>query len=236
MLRKLLLSAVGTALMIGVFGGPAAALDPAPARVLLINGIPSKVDICFGKTEAVSNLRYGRAAVWEELLPGSYRYVVRLAKVGKCTGKLLGFATKTFASDGNYSLVIWRAFRKVSIKQFTNDVSLEAADRPTISVRHAARNPATIDVWLWEHVRPFPSAFEPTIGGLRRGNASAPIAVRPGQYSADIYASRRTRAFDWAGYWSEAEPGTATALYLIGTSKATYRVVGFSQEGEVAVP
>lgn len=230
MKQKLLLSVVGMTLLLGVFAGPATALDPAPSRVLLINGLPARVDICFGRTEAVSNLRYGRAVLWEELPPGAYRFVIRAARVGRCTGSRLGIVTRTIGEGGNYSLVIWRPNRVLRIRQFENTTAVPA-DKSTITMRHVARGPSQIDVWLWEHVKVAATDDGPTIDNLRRGASSPPIAVRPGQYYVDSYPARRTRRFGWEGYWGVTEVGLAVELYQIGTTKRNSRIVAFAQPG-----
>lgn len=226
----------GALLLTGALISPPAVAEDPPSRVMLLNGLPAKIDVCFGRTEIASRLRYRRAVLWEAFVPGTYRFVIRKARAGQCTGRRLGIATRTVPADGNISLVIWRPSRKVQIKTFPNETTIESLEQPTVSIRHAARRPYKADVWLWEHVKPEVAAdFGPTIDDLRRGGHQE-IAVRPGQFGVDIFSSRRSPSFTWEGHWGYAEAGTAIELYLIGTAKKNYTIVGFSQEGIVVTP
>ena len=238
MVKKLLLGVVGMVLVLGVFAAPVASADPTASRVLIVNGLPARVDICVGSVEVFSNLRYRRAVVFTELPAGAWRFVIRVARAGSdCNGRRLAITNQTFDPDGNYSLVIWRPYRAVAVKRFVNDVSLAAPNESSVIVRHVARMPSFLDVWLWEHVSGVKTADSaPTLDNLPRGASSAPIAIRPGQFYADFYPSRRTRLFSWEGYWGAADPGTVTELYLVGTAKANYAVVGFRQAGVVSTP
>lgn len=236
-MKRQILGILGVLLLAGAMTSPVAFAADPPSRVMLLNGLPTKVDVCFGRTEIVSRFKYGHAVVWDAFEPGTYRFVIRRARVGSCTGRRLGIVTRTIPAADNVSLVIWRPNRKLQIRVFENDLTLDSVDAPTVSIRHAAKRPYKADVWIWEHVKPrVAAAFDPTINDLPRGGLDA-YPVRPGQFYVDIYSSRRADpSFVWAGYWGYAEEGTAKELYLIGTAKKNYMIVGYSQDGIVAAP
>ena len=229
MLRKLLLGSVAAVLSLGVMAAPASA---AGAEVAMINGLPFKVDVCLGKTEVISNFRYGQAVFFSGLTPRIYGWSIRLAKTGKCTGAKLATIATTYAADTDYTSVIWKPFSQVNIKTFSNDTSVPA-DKATLVFRHTAKAPALADVWVWENVQLAADDWAPTFNDVRKGASSAPVEIRPGQYSIDVWASKRTKSFSWEGYWSRTDAGQVYEAYLIGTTKKNFKIVSVYGPGVV---
>ncbi|MFO7532614.1 MAG: DUF4397 domain-containing protein [Candidatus Limnocylindrales bacterium] len=232
MLRKLTMGAVAAVLSLGVFAAPVGAVDPTSAA--LLNGVPTAVDVCVGRTEIVSNLRYGRVLFFRDIEAGQYRFVIRKAAPGKCKGIILGVVTPTWQAGENHTSVLWQPFSKLLVKTFTNDMDVPEGTS-TLTFHHVAAQPPGADVWLWEHVT-LADDFPPTINDLRRGQASDSIVVRPGQYSISVYPSKRTRLFTWEGYWSRTETGQVRGIYLIGTNKKNIMMTSIYADGNVITP
>ena len=230
MLKKLMLAATGTALMLGALAVPAAA--NSTATVFNLNGMAGvKVDMCNAGQEHISWLKYGRVAKLNAVPAGTHTIKIKKAASGKCKGRKLAKAQITFEAGKNYTLVFWKPFKKVLIRVFENDLTLPSADAATRSVRHTASKPTKINVWLWVHVKPAADAFPPTIRNLRRGKSSAPIVHRAGQVLVDVFPAVRTKKFIWEGYWANAPAGTASQLYLIGNATKNFDLVGIRQAG-----
>ena len=230
MLRKLTFGMLASVMALGVFAVPASAA--VQTDLAWINGLPGKVDVCIGRTEIISNLRYGRAKfyLWE---PGTFRFVIRKAAAGKCNGRKLGVVRTTIGASGDQTAVIWKPFRKLKIKVFDNDTTVEAG-ASSLVYRHMAKYPAAVDVWLWEHVLRVSDEFPPTFDDVRRGTSSPKVDLRPGQFYIDTYASRRTRFFGWEGFWGRTDPERYLEVYLVGTTKKNFKLVTISQAGDVA--
>ena len=233
MLKKLILGAMMASLTLVAAAAPAAA-EPT-AEVAWLNGLPQKVDICSGGNEVVSRLKYGQAKFHSGVTPGAYAFKVRQAAPGECTGKKLGASVQTFVGDADHTVVIWKPFKRLKMKNFTNDLSV-LADQTSILARHMARQPAAVDVWLWEHVAIAADDYPPTFNALKRGQSSPSVAIQPGQFYMDWYPTTRTTRFSWEGYWGRTDAGYVSEAYLIGTTKKNFKVVRLFKPGVVAVP
>jgi hypothetical protein len=203
--------------------------------VAWLNGLPQKVDVCSGPKEIISKLKYGALVSWPGLDAGSYEFTIRKAALGKCKGKKLATFNKTFVGGEDYTLVAWKPFARTKLRKYVNDIGVPA-DKATMTFRHAARNPAAADVWLWEHVLPAVDEWPPTIKALKRGGASPYVAVRPGQFTIDVFATKRTKLFTYEGYWGKTQAATVSETYLLGTNKKNSKIVRVWQDGVIFIP
>ena len=131
--------------------------------------------MCIGKSEVIPRLKYGRAKFYL-FRADTFRFVIRKAAPGKCDGKKLGAVTRTVTADANQTFVIWKPGRKVKIAKYINDLTVPEG-QAKITLRHTARAPAAINVWVWEHVQPAVDEYPPTIGGLKKGASSRPVEI-----------------------------------------------------------
>jgi len=235
MLKKLLLGISATALVLGVLAVPASAADPT-ADASWLNGLTRKVDVCIGGARVGPRLKYGQVAWMNDVPPGTYTFKVRAAARVKCRGQKLASLTPTFVEGGNSTLVVWKPYSTIKVKVFNNDLSLPGAGKSTVTVRHMARRPGAVDVWMWAGVKAAEADFSPTVKGLKKGHSSAAVTVPAGQILMDVYATKRTRYFSWEGYWGYAEPDTASHAYLIGAKKSNFKVVRLWQPGVLLAP
>jgi hypothetical protein len=235
MLKKLLLAVSAMALVLGVFALPVSAVD-TDADVSWLNGLTRKVDICIGSTRIGPRLKYGKVLWLDNVPAGTYAFKVRAAARVKCRGQKLASVTPTFTGGGNHTLVIWKPYSTVKVKLFDNDLSVPAAGKSTVTVRHTARRPGAIDVWMWAGVKAAEADFSPTVKGLKKGQSSAAVTVPAGQIFMDVYATKTTRYFSWEGYWGYAEPDTASHAYLIGAKKSNFKIVRLWQPGVLPAP
>jgi hypothetical protein len=235
MFRKMLLGVSAMALVLGVFAGPVSAVDPT-ADVSWLNGLTRKVDVCIGSTRIGPRLKYGQALWLNDVPAGTHAFKVRAAATIKCRGQKLASVTPSFTADGNHTLVIWKPYSKIKVKAFDNDLSLPAAGKSTLTVRHTARRPGAIDVWMWAGIKAAEADFSPTVGALKKGQSSVAVTVPEGQIYMDFYATNKTKYFSWEGYWGYVEPGTVNHAYLIGAKKSNFKIVGLWQTGVPPAP
>jgi hypothetical protein len=132
--RALTLSVLIGATGLAALASPAAAAAP---RLAFVNGIPGQVlDVCVGRRELKSNLRYGR---WFEATVGTGEHMVkfRRASSGTCKGTTLARQPLNLATDVDRTVVATARSPKVVV--FDNRL----APAPTVNnnwmaVRHAA--------------------------------------------------------------------------------------------------
>jgi hypothetical protein len=225
-----MVGALAGALTLGLLAVPAAASAATDAAIL--NGIPTKIDLCIGKQEVASNVRFGRAVFWTDAPSKTHRFVVRKAAPGKCKGKKLGVVRATWADGQNQTSVIWKPFAALKVKTFTNDLSVPEG-MATVRFRHTAKAPVPVDVWVWEQLRASVDEWPPTFDNVKKGSSSGILPFRPGQFSMDVLPARRSKAFGWAGWWTKTDPEKAWQFYLVGTSKKNYRLASLWWTGEV---
>lgn len=235
MLKKMLLGTSAMALILGVFAVPVSAAD-TDAKVFWLNGLTRKVDLCIGSQRIGPRLKYGQVLWLNGVPPGAYAFKVRAAARVKCRGQKLATVTPTFTAGGNHTLVIWKPYSKIKVKMFDNDLSLLAADKSTVTVRHTARRPGAVDVWMWAGIKAAEADFSPTVGALKKGQTSVAVTVPAGQIYMDFYAAKKTPYFSYEGYWGYVEPGTVSHAYLIGAKKSNFKVVRLWQTGVPPAP
>lgn len=161
--RKIVALSGSIALFAAASIGTPVAAD-TKADLTLVNGIPSKaVDVCVGKKEVRSGLRYG-GKTFKRVGVGAKKVTFRVKSPGRCKGNVLARKTITLGNEDDYTLVAIKRGQK-KVVAFDNDQAgsqfFPSADPLDTALvwRHAANirdvgfviGLAPIDVNYWEH-------------------------------------------------------------------------------------
>jgi len=221
MLRKLILAAMGTSLLLGVFAVPASAVSPPEA--LEVNAIPgTRIEICSGGVEHL-NLKYGRAADWGPDA-GVSRWTIRKSAPGTCKGKKLARLSYTFEDGNNYTVVYWKPARGIKMSVFKNDTSV-AADQATMTIRHVAQVKAS-DFWVWQKVPTVAGVPDdgPTVWGLGRRKSSLVFDVDPRDTMVAAFPVKALRRWNSAFGSRRIQPDAAYQAIFMGNKQSNMKV------------
>ncbi len=223
MLRKLVLAVVSAVLVLGVLAVPASASPPPGA--LEINAIPgTRIDICSGGKEVLSNLKYGRASRWDSIEPATQTWSVRKAALGKCKGKRLARFTYTFEWGSTYTIIYWRPKGVVKVKIYKNDDVPKLPGESSLRMHHAAKA-GSIDMWAWQKVPAVAAANPgPTIDGLKKGTSSPGFAVPERDSLVIVVPERRTSRWSAASGGKLLNAGIDYQVVFMGSTQKNMRV------------
>jgi hypothetical protein len=226
MLRKLILAAMGTSLLLGVFAVPASAVSPPEA--LEVNAIPgTKIEICSGGVEHL-NLRYGRAADWGPDGDVVTRWTIRKAAPGTCKGKKLARFAYTFEDGTNYTVVYRKPRKGVKMSVFENETGV-AVGQATMTIRHVARAKAS-DFWVWQKVPTVAGVPDdgPTVRGLGRGKSSLVFDVDLRDTMVAAFPVKAQRRWKSAFGSRTIQPGTAYQVIFMGNKQSNMKIKLFA--------
>lgn len=218
-MRKWFLAALTAgALVLGSMSAVTAAVTDA--TLFLAHGIPGqKVDVYISGTEVLSNWRFGRSAMFDELDPGIYQAKVRVASADR-PGALLAAATLELEAGDNVTVVAYPKAGEPTLAAFDNDVTFTDIGNAIVQVRHTARAPK-VDVWA--------NGTELTPGdGFVKGEEFA-LEVLPGIYAYWVSAHNGYEPVIGPAV-SELEAAHAYQVMAVGTKAANYRFIVIDQD------
>ncbi len=219
-LRRFGLAVAGATLAVATIAATASAVPPTTATVSVVHGIPGvTVNVCLDGKRVKSSLHYGGQFTLAAVAAGSHR--VKLVPWNRGCGAT-ALAAKTVALTGGLSatIVAKPVGNHLGLQVFTNDLSISAPGKTTITVRHTAIAPS-VAVWL-------NGGTAPVVASLARGASTGPVELTPGVYS----------------WWASAVGGfkpvigprvaslagnRAYQIYAVGTKAANYRFVVVSR-------
>jgi hypothetical protein len=202
-----LLTAAGVALGLMTAPQPVRAETP-PAQVSVIHGIPglpAPVDV-YANGGYVLTFDFPNIEGPLMLPAGTYYLEVKLQ------GSTVLDTTATVASGGNYTVIAHLLEGSgIDLAVFENDASPARRGAPRVTVRHAADAPA-VDVGLkpWrsrKSLGPF--------GPAQNGEELGPLNVRPGRYTAEVFAAGTTDLV--AALPVSLRPFTGYIVYAVGS-------------------
>jgi hypothetical protein len=133
--RALVMTGAAVALLGAALSAPASAANAG--KITFVQGTPrTKIDVCVGNKEVVSNLAYGKYKV-RLVSPGNK--VIRFAKAapGTCSGNKVASLVRTVAAGDNTDIVLTRFAPKLVIFD-DNNLYAPPAGYGRILIRHAA--------------------------------------------------------------------------------------------------
>lgn len=226
--------AVSASLVVGVLAAPVAAVveeEPGPvvgperrASVTLLNGKPGAVDVCVGRSEVASGLRFTR---WTGTKVDAGVVKVRFfqARAGACKGRAIAVRRLTLKGGEDLTLVLKLGRPRVVVFENGRDLDsvLGSPDRHAAALRHAARA-RDVD-------------FEP--GCWHAGATLTRVGPDPKNAGDHVYVCgadedmefgfRATRLRDQAELVKERvqdlRVGHRYEIYLVGWNRASYRFV-----------
>jgi hypothetical protein len=218
-IRRIGLAFAGAALAVATLAGTASAA-PLGATVSVVHGVPgAKVNVCIDGTKVKSGFTYGSQFTLTGVPADTYR--VKLVPAGHGC-KATAIVVKNVAvTDGlNATIVARTTSSGVGLRVFVNDLSVSAAGKSTVTVRHTAAAP-TVAVWV-------NGGSAPLVPSLARLGSAGPVEVSPAVYSWWVSAV--------GGYAPVIGPAvaslagdTAYQIYAVGTRPANYWFVVVAQ-------
>jgi hypothetical protein len=220
MKTKILASIATLGLLLGLLVGGASARAVDDATLFLAHGIPgAKVDVYVSGDEVLSNWRYGRQAMLDELQPAVYPVKVRVASDGG-RGELLVSASIELEAGDNVTAVAYLKEGAPFLKVFVNDVTFADDTMAILQVRHTANAPK-VDVYA--------NGSEITPGdGFTKGQEFG-LEVAPGVYAYWV-AAHGTFAPVIGPEVSELEATHAYQVMAVGTKPANHRFIVIAQD------
>jgi Domain of unknown function (DUF4397) len=214
-IRRFGLAFASAALAVATIAGTASAAGHT-ATVSVVHGIPgARVNVCVDGSLVKSSFRYGGKFTLTGVAAGDHR--VKLVPWYRgCGAKAIIAKTVTVTGGLNATIVARTTSTGAGLQVFVNDLTISAAGKTSITVRHTAAAP-TVDVWL-------NGGAAPAISSLARGGSVGPVELSPGVYSWWVSGV--------GGYAPVIGPRVASLaadkayqIYAIGTNATNYRFV-----------
>jgi hypothetical protein len=221
-LRKLILAAMGTSLLLGVFAVPASAVSPP--EVLEVNAIPdTRIEICSGGVEHL-NLKYGRAVDWDPDGGVVTRWTIRKFAPGTCKGKKLGRFAYSFENGRNYTVAYWKPARGIRMSVFKNDKTISVGNA-TMTIRHVAQAKAS-DFWIWQKLPTIAGIPDegPTITALGRGKSSPHFIAQSWDTMVAAFPVKSQRRWNSAFGNKRLQPDTAYQAIFMGNKQSNMKI------------